>query len=112
VPGAREARTPRARRIDIMPCETAGTEGFIGTELTDCSPHGLFLITAHPLRVGAEFLVKLKVAGTVKLLVYAVQHCQPTERARHRIGARFRGLAAGEASDDPEQIMAALLNER
>lgn len=107
-----EARTPLARRIDILPCEAVGAEGFIGSELTDCSPHGLSLITSRPLKVGAEFLVKLKIAGTVKLLVYTVQHCQPADRSRHRIGARFRGLAAGEAPNDPEQIMAALLNQR
>jgi len=108
-----EARTPLARRIDIMPCEApgAGAEGFIPSELTDCSPHGLSLITSHPLKIGAEFVVKLKVAGTVKLLVYTVQHCQAAERARHRIGARFSGLATGEASNDPRQIMAALLLE-
>ena len=106
-----EARTPLARRIDIMPCESRSAAGSIGAELTDCSPQGLGLVAQQPLAVGSQFLVKLTVAGKIRLLTYMVQHCQPVERARHRIGARFSGLATEQSSNDPEQIMAALLAE-
>jgi hypothetical protein len=104
-----EARTPLARRVDIMACEGSHAWAFVGAELTDCSPRGLALISAHPLPIDSEFLVKLKVAGSVKLLVYTVQTCQPCERGRHRIGARFKGWSADDACNDPAQIMAALL---
>jgi hypothetical protein len=77
-----EARTPLARRIDILPCEAVGAEGFIGSELTDCSPHGLSLITSRPLKVGAEFLVKLKVT------VYRC--CDFARRAVWREDVRWR----------------------
>lgn len=106
-----EARTPLSRRIDIMACEGHAAWGFVEAELTDCSAHGLSLLLSYPLPAGAQFLVKLRAGGKIQLLVYTVQNSQPAWRGRHRIGARLHGLAAGDACNDPEQIMAALLHE-
>src|SRR5687768_2862601 len=104
-----EERTALARRLDVLPCAATGDWKFLVTEMTDCSPHGLGILAAEPMAVGAQFLVKLRVGGSVRMLLYTVRNCAPADRARHRIGARFSGLAATELNEDPAEVLRALL---
>src|SRR5688500_13281379 len=104
-----EARTPLARRLDVLPCWAGAMGNSFAVEMTDCAPSGVGLLANAPMPVGQQFLVKAKIAGKIKLLIYTVQNCQPAERVRHRVGARFAGVAGDERSNDPDKIMAALL---
>ena len=111
-----EERTTLSRRLDVLPCAATGDWKFLETEMTDCSPHGLGILARDPMAVGAQFLVKLRVGGvggvggSVKMLLYTVRNCAPADRARHRIGARFSGLAATELNEDPAKVLEALLD--
>jgi hypothetical protein len=104
-----EPRVPAHRVIDVLPCRAAKEWKFLSAELIDCSRSGLALLVTEPMEVGAQFLVKLKLAGSVTMLLYTVHNCAAWERSRHRVGARFSGLAASELTADPEKIMEALV---
>ena len=107
-----EPRTPCARVIDILPCRASKEWKFIACELSDCSLHGLGVISLQPIEVGQQFLVKLKMAAGIKLLLYTVHNCTAWERSNYRIGARFSGFAAEEYSGDLEKLMEALIREQ
>src|SRR5438874_1118280 len=57
-----EPRTPCVRVIDILPCRAGKEWKFLSCELTDCSLHGLGVISLEEMDVGQQFLVKLKIS--------------------------------------------------
>jgi len=80
----------------------------MSAQMTDCSLHGLGIVLTTPMQNGEQFLVKLIVAGKVRLLLYTVQNCAQSGRGSYRIGALFRGVATGEREDDLDEILDAL----
>src|SRR5439155_27282522 len=65
---------------------------FITGELVDCSAHGLAVRVAQPMKIGQDFMVKLRLDRVV-LLLYSVRHCA-REGDGYRVGAQFTGLAS------------------
>ena len=106
-----EPRMPCVRVIDILPCRAGKEWKFLSCELTDCSLHGLGVVSQEAVDVGQQFLVKLKISGSVKLLLYTVHNCSGWERSNYRIGARFSGFAAQELGEDLEKVLEALIRD-
>jgi hypothetical protein len=106
-----EPRTKCTRTIDLLPCTATREWKFLPAELTDCSLHGLGIILGEPLAPEHQFLVKLRVHGGVKLLIYTVHNCIPCDKSKFRIGARFSGFAAQEFDQDHEAVLNALIKE-
>ena len=107
-----EPRTPCVRVVDILPCRATKVWKFLTCELTDCSLHGLSVVSLQPMDLGQQFLVKLKISGSVKLLLYTVHNCTAWERSNYRIGARFSGFAAQEYGEDLQKVMEALIRDQ
>jgi hypothetical protein len=103
-----EPRTPCLRTIDVLPCQARDKWKFIPAELTDCSLHGLAVVVPEPIEAGQQFLVKLRLGGQIKLLIYTVQNCTPALR-RFRVGARFTGFAAQEFDENAQIVFEALI---
>ena len=59
--------------------------------------------------IGSQFLAKLRVGESLKMLLYTVQNCREAGAKNYRIGARFSGYSAEQSQDNPEEILAALL---
>jgi hypothetical protein len=104
-----EARTPCTRTIDVLPCQARRDWKFITAEITDCSLHGLGLISTEPIEVNQQFLVKLKLQKGVRMLLYTVHNCALWERTRYRIGAKFSGFAAQEFDEDLKDVLESLV---
>ena len=104
-----EPRTPVTRTIDVLPCQARREWKFISAEITDCSLHGLGLISTEPIEVNQQFLVKLKLQKGVRMLLYTVHNCSLWERTRYRIGAKFSGFAAQEFDEDLKEVLESLV---
>ena len=105
----KEPRTSCRRLIDILPCQAHKDWKFITGELIDCSRGGLAVLLPEPMEVGHQFLVKLRVGGNIKLLVYTVHNCCKWERSNYRVGAKFSTFAAQHVDEDPDTLLKALL---
>jgi len=104
-----EPRTPVTRTIDVLPCQARREWKFITAEITDCSLHGIGLISTEPIEVNQQFLVKLKLEKGVRMLLYTVHNCALWERTRYRIGAKFSGFAAQEFDEDLKEVLESLV---
>ncbi len=90
---------------DANPAEGAG--GFVTAQLTDCSLHGLGMMTSQALEVGEQFFVRLKL-DKLTLLVYTVRYCIPMKADAFRVGAKFTGYAASSFQGDMGAVITAL----
>ena len=61
------------------------------------------------MEVGQQFMVKLRVAERVRVLLYTVHDCSRSGR-RYRIEAHFSTSAACAFEEDPQLIVNALWN--
>lgn len=101
-----EPRTRTLRSIDVLPCRAVKDWKFIPCLMVDCSLHGIALVAPEPMEAGEQFLVKLVLPQGVRLLVYTVQNSTNAEKNKHRIGARFSGLAAQGLDVDLATVLA------
>ena len=104
-----EPRTKGSRMLSILPCRSGGDWKFINAELVDCSLSGLGLLMSMEMPIGAQFLAKLRVNDSLKMLLYTVQNCRSAGGRNYRIGARFSGYTAEQSQENPERILEALL---
>src|SRR5437667_12474620 len=103
----REPRHQHRRMIQLLPCFTDDEWHFLWAELFDCSMHGLGFVMPQPMKMGQDFLIKLRVEK-VLLLLYTVRYCV-AENGKYRIGAEFSGLATDPERRDPKAVLEALL---
>src|SRR5688500_15504487 len=96
----REPRIPCERELAILPSNAAEGEGFRRVGLIGCSAHGLGIVSPTPMKVGDQFLAKLRL-DRVMLAAYTIRHCTPTGDGKHyKIGAEltaFIGTPGGNA---------------
>lgn len=96
----REPRVPCARDLAILPSNAAEGEGFRRVGLFGCSAHGLGVVSPLPMKVGDQFLAKLRL-DRVMLAAYTVRHCTLMPDGKHyKIGAEltaFIGTPGGNA---------------
>ena len=115
-----EERFEASRTIEILPVKARSDWSFLTGKLLDCSCSGMGLIVTGCLMPGEQFLVKLKLDRTVRLLIYTVRHRTPVTPGCPgdgkrpncpgcRIGAEFTGLAAEQLWREPQTVLAALL---
>jgi hypothetical protein len=104
-----EPRTRCGRTIQILAC--AGADRFLPVELTDCSPHGLGMLSSHELVAGSQFLARVELDEPM-LLIYTVRYCCQMQENQYRVGARFTGYAAAEFRREPRAIVQALAGIR
>ena len=106
-----EPRVHCDRPISILrPGGDAAREGgnaFVAAQLTDCSLHGLGMMTSESLEVGEQFFARLKL-DKLALLVYTVRYCIPTKADEFRVGAKFTGYAASPFQGDLGAVITAL----
>lgn len=105
-----EPRVPATRLIEVLPCNSVKDWKFLDAELTDCSRHGLGFVLSESMQPGEQFLLKLRHAGQMRLLLYTVNTCAPAGRGRHRIGARFTELVSQRMEEDPQTVVESLLS--
>ena len=106
----RETRIPHARMIDILPVVASGRWSFRAVELRDCSLSGLGFVAAEPMRIGEQFLAKLRLRRRVTMLIYTVAHCRPIDGGGgFAVGAQFSGYIASPFQGDPHEILTAML---
>jgi hypothetical protein len=86
-----EKRWPCQAEVAVLPVLSDG--GFLKAQLTDFSEHGLGLIARHPLCVGEQFMVKVKLQQGVTLLVYTTRACLP-HAAGYHVDAAFSHVLA------------------
>jgi hypothetical protein len=104
-----EPRTRCSRTIQIL--ASAGADRFLPAELTDCSPHGLGMLTSHEVPAGSQFLARVDLDEPM-LLIYTVRYCCQTQENQYRVGARFSGYVATEFRREPRAIVQALAGIR
>lgn len=105
-----EPRVSVQRTINVLPCRAGKQWGFVQCELVDCSPQGVGLIVKDPLEREQQFLLKVKIAGKVQLLLYTVHNCVEWQRGgKWRVGARFSGFAAQQVDADANAVLEALM---
>src|SRR5438132_2342709 len=104
----REERVTHRRVIQLLPEFLQEEWRFVEGELIDCSPHGLAVYVPAPMKIGADFMVKLRLDRVV-LLLYSVRYCRE-EDGRYRVGAQFTGLASDPVRRDPRTVLEALLS--
>ncbi|HVT90895.1 MAG TPA: PilZ domain-containing protein, partial [Tepidisphaeraceae bacterium] len=98
-----ESRIPLDRQIYILHCGTEKDWEFEQVKLTDCSPHGVGLISRNPMKKGEQFMAKLKL-DKITLVVYTVRNCS-TAGAEFRVGAEFSGIIGSPEESDPNIVM-------
>ena len=105
----REPRRPH-RAVVIMPWGEGVDAHFETAELTDVSPGGVGLETAHAIKAGNPFFLRIDLARTV-LAVYTVCHCDAISVGFH-IGAQYTGLVGVSENFCPgrHEVFAALSN--
>ena len=104
-----EPRIAVQRTTNVLPCRAAKQWGFAQCELVDCSAQGVGLILKDPLEREQQFLLKVKIAGKVQLLLYTVHNCVEWQRGKWRVGARFSGFAAQQVEADANAVLEALM---
>ena len=96
----REPRIPCERELAILSSNAAEGEGFRRVGLIGCSAHGLGIISPVPMKVGDQFLAKLRL-DRVMLAAYTIRHCTLAADGKHyKIGAEltaFIGTPGGNA---------------
>jgi hypothetical protein len=100
-PGARrEARFAVTRRVSLLPYSTKSDCWAGEAWLADCSTRGVGLLTNTQMYPGEQFLLKLKAAGSLLLVICTTRNCRPAPPDRYRIGAIFDGyMRDGELHD-------------
>ena len=98
-----EPRIARQRTIAILPCTNDPDWNFKTVTLLDCSPHGLAILSDHPMKRGDEFLAKVKIKR-MTMVVYRVAHCEAQSGGWYKIGAKLV-----EFVGTPDEILQALL---
>src|SRR5207248_10736392 len=100
-PGARrEARFALTRRVSMLPYLAKGDCWAGEAWLADCSAQGVGLLTNTQMYPGEQFLLKLKAAGSLLLVICTTRNCRPAPPDRYRIGAIFDGyMRDGELHD-------------
>jgi hypothetical protein len=83
----------------------------VPAEIIDCSMHGLGLLSTLPIQPGQQFIVKLAIAAKVKLLLYTVQNCSPSDKSHYRLGARFSGFATSQERGDLQDFLTRSLRQ-
>src|SRR5690348_2038951 len=81
-----EERIARQRPIETLPCTSKAKWDFKSVLLSDCSLHGLAILSDEPMQRGQEFLAKLMVKR-MTMVVYRVAHCEQLDQFQYRIGA-------------------------
>jgi len=77
------------RVIQLLPCRASKDWKFITADVIDCSLHGLGILLDEPLEVGHQFLVKLRTAKHLRMLLYTVQQSTRGPRGRYRRRGRL-----------------------
>ena len=100
-PGARrDARFAVTRRVSMLPYSAKGDCWAAEAWLADCSIRGVGLLTNTQMYPGEQFLLKLKAAGSLVLVICTTRNCRPAPPDRYRIGAVFDGyMRDGELHD-------------
>jgi hypothetical protein len=100
-PGARrEARFALTRRVSMLPYIAKGDCWAGEAWLADCSTQGVGLLTNTQMYPGEQFLLKLKAAGSLVLVICTTRNCRPAPPDRYRVGAVFDGyMRDGELHD-------------
>lgn len=100
-PGARcEARFAVTRKVSLLPYSTKSDCWAGEAWLADCSTRGVGLLTNTQMYPGEQFLLKLKAAGSLLLVICTARNCRPAPPDRYRIGAIFDGyMRDGELHD-------------
>lgn len=109
----KELRLPCQREIAVMPCAGPDGRGFRRVSLSDCSPHGLGVVSNEPMAPGDEFLAKLKLKKLI-LLVYRVQHCAALGAGGagpFRIGAELIGTIGPPDDAEADATLKAILGQ-
>ena len=96
----KEPRIPCERELAILSSTAAEGEGFRRVGLIGCSAHGLGILSAVPMRVGDQFLAKLRL-DRIMLAAYTIRHCTLASDGKHwKVGAEltaFIGTPGGNA---------------
>jgi hypothetical protein len=96
------------KSIRVIPARRLQEGVSVPAELVDCGCHGVSVMLDRPMEVGEQFVIKLQL-DRLRMLIYAVRHCQPMGSQYH-IGAEFTGLFAVPAAVEPSAILNALLS--
>ena len=105
-----EQRVACRKLIALLPCDGAEESGLRRVRLVDCSPHGIGVIAAQPLRPGQRVIAATR-RQHILLIVYTVLHCTLLPDGRYRIGAAVAELL-GSQHEDLGAAFRALLSAR
>ena len=76
--------------------------------LTDCSLHGLGLMSPQPLEAGEQVLVKVEMNRLPMMLMYTVRYCVPMKSDAFRAGLRFSGYVASKFRGEMRTVLGAM----
>jgi hypothetical protein len=105
-----EPRILCERPIPILRLAGDGEGAFIPGRLTDCSLHGLGLMSPQPIESGEQFLARLKLEK-LTLLIYTVRYCIPMKADQFRVGAKFTAYTAASFQGDLGAVITALTGQ-
>ena len=105
-----EPRILCERPLSILRLAGDGAGSYVTAHLTDCSLHGLGLMTPHALEPGEQFAARLNL-DRMTLLLYTVRYCIPMKVDQFRVGARFTGYTATPFGADLGAVITALTGQ-
>lgn len=107
-----EPRVTCDRDVSLLPAIEGDDAHFIKARLTDCSQHGLGLISNEKLEPGQQVLVRVDVDRHPTMLMYTIRYCIPMQTDEFRVGARFSGFIASKFRGQLASVVTSLAASR